>query len=130
MNPGDIRTFQRGNGNAVVVGVGLWAERQGKWIHIHITGPNGSHTTVTNSPDSERYHRTLFRDLRRTLVKQGCWEFGEEGAETEDKHSASGSAPSILDQRERPLALRYNPIKLRGEGPTASEIVIQDRQRF
>jgi hypothetical protein len=41
------------------------------------------HTTVTNNPDSERYHRTLFRDLRRVLLENQCWPFGEEGAETE-----------------------------------------------
>ena len=87
MNPGQTRTFKRGNGNAVVLAVGLWAERKTSDgpIHIHIAGTGSGHTTVTNSPDSERYHRTLFRDLRRVLVQHKCWPYGDGGAETESK---------------------------------------------
>ena len=87
MKPGDVRAFQKGSSNAVVLAVGLWAVRQSKSgpIHIHITGTEKFHTTVTNDPDSERYHRTLFRDLRRLLIEQNCWSFGEEGVETEAK---------------------------------------------
>jgi glycine/D-amino acid oxidase-like deaminating enzyme len=83
MKPGDVRLFKKGNGNAVVLAAGLWAEKRGKQLHIHITGTKTFHTTVTNDPDSERYHRTLFRDLRRLLLKNDCWPFGDEGAETE-----------------------------------------------
>jgi len=85
MKPGVVRTFQKGTGNAVVLAVGLWAARQSKSgpIHIHITGTARFHTTVTNDPDSERYHRTLFRDLRKLLIDQNAWPFGDEGAETE-----------------------------------------------
>ena len=32
MRPGDVQTFKHGEGNAVVVGLGLWAKRQGEWI--------------------------------------------------------------------------------------------------
>ena len=87
MNPGDVRTFQRGTGNAVVVAVGVWAERPKSDgpIHIHLAGIGGKHTTVTNAPDSERYHRTLFRDLRNLLVGSSCWPYGDEGAETETR---------------------------------------------
>ncbi len=88
MKPGDMRTFKHGEGNAVVLGVGLWATRQGQQIHIHITGTSKFHTTVTNNPDSERYHRTLFRNLRQVLIDNSCWPFGEEGGETAQ---ASGS---------------------------------------
>jgi hypothetical protein len=109
ISPGDVRTFKRGNGSAVVVGLGLWAVRQGKWIHIHMTGPDDSHTTVTNNPDSERYHRTLFRDLRHTLIRERCWEFGDEGAETEQKESPS----------------RFDPVPIRGEPLSAT--IIADR---
>ena len=85
MKPGDIRTFQKDDGNAAVLAIGVWAARQSKSgpIHIHITGTEKFHTTVTSDPESERYHRTLFRDLRRLLIEQNCWSFGEEGAETE-----------------------------------------------
>jgi hypothetical protein len=30
LKPGDVRTFKKGAGNAVVLGVGLWAAKQGK----------------------------------------------------------------------------------------------------
>ena len=87
MNPGDTRTFKRGTGNAVVLAVGLWAERRtaNGPIHIHIAGTGKGHTTVTNSTGSERHHRTLFRDLRRVLLKHNCWYYGEAGAETETR---------------------------------------------
>jgi hypothetical protein len=34
VKPGDIRTFKKGQGNAVVVAVGVWVKRQGKALHI------------------------------------------------------------------------------------------------
>lgn len=85
MKPGDVRTFTKGSGNAVVLAVGLWAKRPSKSgpIHIHMTGTEKFHTTVTGDSNSERYHRTLFRDLRRLLIEQNCWAFGDEGADTE-----------------------------------------------
>jgi len=80
LKPGDFRIFK--NKNSVVLAIGIWAKRKGQnRIRIDITG-TGKHTTVTNDPSSERYHRTLFRDLRRILIEHGCWPFGEEGAET------------------------------------------------
>ncbi len=87
MKPGDVRVFQRGNQRALVLAVGIWANRRKKtWpIHIHFTGTKKFHTTVVDSPRSERYHRTLFRDLRRLLIKEGRWPFGDDGAETESK---------------------------------------------
>ena len=83
MKPGDVRKFKKGDGTAIVLGVGLWATRRGKQLHIDITGTKRFHTTVTNDPKSERYHRTLFRNFRRLLVENQCWPFGEEGSETE-----------------------------------------------
>ncbi len=85
MRPGDIRTFKKGRGNAVVLAMGLWAVKRGKRIHIHVTGTKTFHTAVTNDPTSERYHRTLFRNLRRILDANHCWPFGTEGAETEQR---------------------------------------------
>ncbi len=87
MNPGDVRTFKRGTGNAVVVAVGTWAERpkSNGPIQIHLAGIGGKHTTVTNQSESERYHRTLFRDLRKLLIQNDCWPYGDEGAETETR---------------------------------------------
>ena len=126
ISPGDVRTFKHGAGNAVVVGHGLWAAREGKWIHIHISGPDDSHTTVTNNPESVHFHRTLFRDLRRTLVKQACWPFGDEGADT-------GEPETLISQPDSgynpPSTSRLRPIRMRG-GVTASEILLRDRERF
>ncbi len=84
MKPGDVRTFRKGQGDAVVLAIGIWAGREGKnRLRIDITGTKNFHTTVTNDPHSERYHRTLFRDFRRVLITNGCWPFGDEGSETE-----------------------------------------------
>jgi hypothetical protein len=127
MRPGDVQTFKRGKGIAIVVGHGLWAKKQGKWIQIHLTGPDDSHTTVTNNPDSVRFHRTLFRDLRRTLVNQGCWPFGEEGAETNEYGELS--QPRSTYNPEGLDSPRFQPIRVRG-GESASEIVIRDRGRY
>ena len=86
MKPGDVRSFR--SGHAVVLATGIWAKREGKkWIRIDITGTKNLHTTVTNDTASERYHRTLFRDLRRVLLANGCWPFGDEGAETEERQN-------------------------------------------
>jgi hypothetical protein len=86
MRPGDVRLFEGRNKKAIAVTIGLWAERRSAYqpIQIHITG-NGGNTTVNNQIGSERYHRTLFSNLRRILVKNGRWEFGDESSETESK---------------------------------------------
>jgi hypothetical protein len=78
MTPGDKRTFRKSNGNAVVLAVGLWAAHDGIHLRIDMTG---THKTLTNRPGSERNHRILFRDLRKVLMANGCWESGDEGAE-------------------------------------------------
>ena len=84
IKPGQVRTFKRGNGNAVVLAIGVWAEHRRKRLHIHMTGPKEYfHTTVTNDPQAERYHRTLFRNLRKVLIDNQAWPYGNEGAETE-----------------------------------------------
>ncbi len=74
-----------------------------------MTGRDDSHTTVTNDRSSERYHRTLFRDLRRTLIREQCWEFGDEGVETE----------------QNDVSLRFDPVPIRGESLPAT--IIADR---
>lgn len=65
--------------------MGIWPKRRGKQLHIDITGTKNFHTTVTNDNDSDRYHRTLFRNLRRVLVEHDCWPFGDEASETEER---------------------------------------------
>lgn len=83
LKPGDVRTFKSGKGKSIVLGIGLWPKRRGKQLHIDITGPDDFHTTVTNDPKSKRYHRTLFRNLRKVLNDNQCWPYGDEGLETE-----------------------------------------------
>jgi hypothetical protein len=84
MKPGDVRKFKGEDGRSLAVTFGIWAERKSKThpIHIHLSG-SGGNTTINNDPKSERYHRTLFRNLRRIMIKNNCWEFGDAGAETE-----------------------------------------------
>lgn len=86
LSPGDVRVFERGGQRSLVLGIGVWAERDTSGhIQIHLTGGPNFHTTVTNHRESERYHRTLFRNLRRRLIEHGRWPFGDEGAETEER---------------------------------------------
>ena len=80
MKPSDERTFEKGNGNAVVLAVGVWAARDGIYLRIDMTG-DGTQTTVTNRPGLLRNHQILFRDLRKMLMANGCWEFCDGGAE-------------------------------------------------
>lgn len=54
-------------------------------IHIRVTAGDFGISTVTNHRESERYHRTLFRNLRRILIAEGSWPYGTEGEETEKR---------------------------------------------
>lgn len=84
LQPGDVRIFEPGG--SLILAIGIWAERNdARVIHIHITGGEKFHTTVTNQTSSERYHRTLFRNLRRVLMTNGTWRYGDAGAETESE---------------------------------------------
>jgi hypothetical protein len=55
-------------GNTVYLHVGIWKTPQGA---IHIAAPRdkelGFHTTVNNTPGSERYHKNLYKHLDRIL---------------------------------------------------------------
>lgn len=75
MKPGDIRVFKGGKRRALSIAVGIWAKerRPGGPIDIHITGTPRFHTTVSDQPDSQRFHRTLFRDLKRVLESHNRW---------------------------------------------------------
>lgn len=81
LRPGSVHVFK--GGKSLVLGVGVFAQKQGRWIHIHLTGTSEKHTTITNNPDSTRYHRTLFRDLRQLLIDNKLWPYGDEGSETD-----------------------------------------------
>lgn len=51
VQPGDVRIFDKGE-KSLVVAIGVWAKRQGAAIHIHLTGTEKFHTTVTNQKGS------------------------------------------------------------------------------
>ena len=72
MESGEQRTFENGNGDAVVSAVGLRASRDGIYLRIDMTG-DGADTAVTEGAGD---HRILFRDLRKMLIANGCWEVG------------------------------------------------------
>lgn len=84
MKPGDIRIFKSKKRVSLVLAIGVWPQecRPGGPIDIHLTGTKKFHTTVTNDPNSKRYHRTLFRNLRNLLMDQQRWQLGDDGAET------------------------------------------------
>ena len=72
MQPGDMRTFDSG----VLVTISVWMpKKQGRAVHIRIggAGGEGTITTVTDDPDSERCHRHLFRQLKKLLSDAGRW---------------------------------------------------------
>lgn len=49
--------------------VGIWKTPQGA-IHIATPGnKDGFHTTVNNTPGSERYHKNLYKHLDRMLTE-------------------------------------------------------------
>ena len=79
-----------GGKKSVTLVIGTWADKN-EVGHIHIRIAAGSRriTTVTNHKTSERYHRTLFRNLRQIWIEHNRWPFGEDGAETEERGNAS-----------------------------------------
>jgi hypothetical protein len=85
MLPGDSKAIE--HNSAFTLTLGVWVEKHGTVIEIHLTGDGElfSHTTVNNNPASPRYHRTLFRNLRRILIENGKWPYDNEGVETEEE---------------------------------------------
>jgi hypothetical protein len=86
MKPDDQGTFTNGNGNEVVLAVGLWAARDGIHLRIDTTGAD-PHTIVANGSSSVSSHRILFGDLRKVLMANGCWD-GDEGGKAQSNGSA------------------------------------------
>jgi hypothetical protein len=86
--PGAVRLFE--GGRALALALGVWASKtETGHLEIRLTGTSTFHTTVTNYKGSERYHWTLFRNLRQMLIDHGVWPYGEEGAEPEEARAAS-----------------------------------------
>ena len=67
--------------------MGIWYDEDQGMIHLTIPGSGWFHTTVSNNPDSKRYHPNLFGKLKRVLVEQGRWP--EAACATRRRRSAS-----------------------------------------
>jgi hypothetical protein len=52
---------------------GTWYDEKTGHIHLTIPGHPTFHTTVNDSPGSDRYHDNLFRKLKQVLVEAGRW---------------------------------------------------------
>lgn len=73
---GDVRIPKKGK--TVIVAFGVWAKKKRNDIEIHITCDkrNLKHLTISNNPKSgRRYHRVLFRDLKKLLSTNKRWPF-------------------------------------------------------
>jgi hypothetical protein len=114
---------ERNKLRSIAVPVKLWARKKGDWIRIRIVAPGQPPVWVTNDPGSVRFHRTLFRNLKKTLIARDAWPF-EDGRET---------AANVNLDREleyfRSGKSRYQPVLAKG-GASASEMLLRDRDRF
>ncbi len=55
--------------------LGVWANPSTCMIHL-ASSEAGVISTVSNDPESKRYHPNLYRKLRRVLVDKGKWPEG------------------------------------------------------
>jgi hypothetical protein len=107
----------------IAVPMKLWAGKRGEHIRIRLVAPGQPPVTVSNDPQSVRFHRTLFRNLRKTLIANGAWPYGDEGSQIRDLKLKQEA--EYFERAES----RYRPIRAKG-GASASEIVLRDRERF
>jgi hypothetical protein len=109
--------------NTIAVPMTLSAGKRGEHILIRLVAPGQAPVTVSNDPESARFHPSLFRNLRKTLIANGAWRFGDEGSD----------AVSLELQQEaeyfQQTDSRFKPVLARG-GQSASELLLRDRERF
>ena len=91
MRSGEVQRSKQGNGKTVHLAIDMWAKprKNSDWIDIHISVPGNTPTTVTNKPDSPRFHLALFQKLRSILISQNCWPFADKGAEKSEQEFPS-----------------------------------------
>jgi len=58
---------------SVYVWVGIWHDRKTGHIHMASTDKRFRHTTVSNDPDSKRFHPNLYAKLKAVLEAEGRW---------------------------------------------------------
>ena len=57
----------------VYLRVGIWLNSKTGQIHIASLDKRFRHTTVSNDPESKRYHANLFEKLEAVLKDEGRW---------------------------------------------------------
>lgn len=85
--------------------MGIWYDEDQGMIHLTIPGSGWFHTTVSNNPDSKRYHPNLFGKLKRVLVEQGRWpEAGSEipGVGTGEETSEDEPSTEVSESEQTP----------------------------
>jgi len=92
--------------------VGIWAEKGKGGYRFTSLDPTNPILLLPTTQISEQYHRSLFRNLRQTLVQQNAWPYGDEGSETEQKEGQ----------------FQFQPIRAK-DGESASGILLRDRGR-
>ena len=58
-------------GRTIYPKIGIWYAQEDGHIRLSIEGQGL--TSVSNDPDSERYHRTLYKKLAEVLEVEGAW---------------------------------------------------------
>lgn len=107
MKPVDIRAFKKGEGNALVLALGVWADKDtAGWIRIDLTGPKDFHTTVTNNPKSERFHRTLYsRSATSTRVGKLLALRGRWRGNRSSRNETGACRCAFRNERRRPASM-------------------------
>jgi len=61
-------------GKTVYLHIGIWHDK--KTDHIHIACPEETklHSTISDKPESVRYHENLYKKLKEILMREGRWE--------------------------------------------------------
>lgn len=63
----------KGGSRTVYARFGVWYDKEQEMIHLTIPDSGWFHTTVSNNPQSKRFHANLFGKLQRLLAEQGRW---------------------------------------------------------
>jgi hypothetical protein len=63
----------KGGSRTVYAKFGVWYDSKQGMIHMTIPGSGWFHTTVSDNPESKRYHPNLFAKLKRLLEQEGRW---------------------------------------------------------
>lgn len=68
-----VEPAPKGRKTVYIEKLGVWYDEGQRQIHLSIPGHKTFHTTVSNRPESKRYHPNLFKKLKALLVEAGRW---------------------------------------------------------